>query len=230
MDNGSNGIDFSGPVPIFPLPDCVLLPRAVLPLHFFEPRYKDLARDTLASSRLIAMALLRPGYEETYNTHVAPIHRCLCLGRILRDEKLGDGRVNVLLQGICRATIEREDQACSYRRGWLCPAVTENGLSADDADRIRRRLLAELDAGLLNTLSPTGVLREVIQCPDLSPSDMLDLLAFNLISDPQGRQAFLEEADLPRRADHLIECLAKLRSQEPNRTSSIRRRPSSSDN
>jgi hypothetical protein len=51
-------------VPLFPLPNVVLFPRAVLPLHIFEERYKAMTADVLAGDRLIAMALLRPGWGE----------------------------------------------------------------------------------------------------------------------------------------------------------------------
>ena len=53
-------------LPIFPLPNCVLLPGGLLPLHVFEPRYRELTRDCLAGDQLMAVARLRPGYESTY--------------------------------------------------------------------------------------------------------------------------------------------------------------------
>ena len=56
-------IDFSGWIPIFPLPNAVLMPRAILPLHVFEHRYRAMTRDVLNSSHVLATALLKPGYE-----------------------------------------------------------------------------------------------------------------------------------------------------------------------
>ena len=53
-------------LPIFPLPNCVLLPGGLLPLHVFEPRYRELTRDCLATHHLMGVARLRPGYEQTY--------------------------------------------------------------------------------------------------------------------------------------------------------------------
>ena len=50
--------------PLFPLPNVVLFPRAVLPLHIFEDRYKAMITDALRGNRLIAMALLKPGWEK----------------------------------------------------------------------------------------------------------------------------------------------------------------------
>src|SRR5687768_2370471 len=68
-------------VPLFPLPNVVLFPRAVLPLHIFEERYKTMAADALAGDRLVAMALLRPGWEKSYYGRPA-IEPVVCVGTI----------------------------------------------------------------------------------------------------------------------------------------------------
>lgn len=206
-------IDFEQPIPLFPLPNAVLLPSAIIPLHLFEPRYQDMARDTLADQKLLAMAFLRPGYAEKYYTHHASIFPVVCLGRIVRDEPLDDGRHNILLQGVCRAKVRREDHERSYRRAWLMPIHSTNGLSHDDAERIRRRLLHELESGAESALCVTDVLRRVVECPHLSISDMIDLLAHNVINDPVHRQRFLAERDVVRRSACLIELLACIRSK-----------------
>src|SRR4051812_17609204 len=94
-------------VPLFPLPNVVLLPRAVLPLHVFEERYKVMTADALRGERLVAMALLKAGWERDY--YQAPgIEPVVCVGRILSHERLPDGRYNFLLQGVMRARIARE--------------------------------------------------------------------------------------------------------------------------
>ena len=59
--------EFAGTARLFPLPNLVLFPHVVQPLHIFEPRYRQLMADALADDRLIAMALLRPGWEEDYH-------------------------------------------------------------------------------------------------------------------------------------------------------------------
>src|SRR5947208_11484422 len=90
--------NFDGRVRLFPLPNLVLFPRVVQPLHVFEPRYRQLMADALDTDRLIAMALLRPGWEADYEK-APPLHPTVCLGRIQQEERLGDGRYNFLLQG-----------------------------------------------------------------------------------------------------------------------------------
>src|SRR4051812_12320348 len=91
--------DFSGIVRLFPLPNLVLFPHVAQPLHIFEPRYCALMADALDDDRLIAMALLRPGWEDDYHKQ-PPIHDMVCLGRIQQEMRLEDGRYNFLLQGL----------------------------------------------------------------------------------------------------------------------------------
>src|SRR3982750_1235686 len=97
-------------VPLFPPPNVVLLPGAVLPLHIFEERYKAMTADVLRGDRRIALALLRPGWEKSYYSRPA-IEPVVCVGRILSAERLPDGKYNFLLQGDARALIvaERDD-------------------------------------------------------------------------------------------------------------------------
>src|SRR3954464_4040637 len=85
-------------VPLFPLPNVVLFPRAILPLHIFEERYKLMTADALAGDRQIAMALLQSGWEKNYYGRPA-IEPIVCVGTILNHERLADGKYNFLLQG-----------------------------------------------------------------------------------------------------------------------------------
>src|SRR4051794_8696910 len=105
----------SSTIPLFPLPNVVLFPRAVLPLHIFEERYKLMTADAIAGRRQIAMALLRQGWEKSYYGR-AEVEPVVCVGTILSHEKLPDGKYNFLLQGHARARVVKEltDQDKSY--------------------------------------------------------------------------------------------------------------------
>ena len=96
----------------------VLFPRAVLPLHIFEDRYKTMTADVLAGNRMIAMALLRPGWEKDYYQTPA-IEPVVCVGEILSWEQLPDGKYNFLLQGRTRARVISESKWKAYRVGEL---------------------------------------------------------------------------------------------------------------
>src|SRR5262245_15586271 len=99
--------DFCGTARLFPLPNLVLFPHVAQPLHIFEPRYREMMADALAGDRLLAMALLRPGWEEDYLKQ-PPIHPVVCLGRVMQEEQLPDGRYHLLLHGLCRARVIEE--------------------------------------------------------------------------------------------------------------------------
>src|SRR6201986_4186242 len=85
-------------VALFPLPNVVLFPRAVLPLHIFEERYKVMTADALSGDRQIAMALHKPGCETDFDGR-PPTEPVVCVGTILSHERLPDAKYNFLLQG-----------------------------------------------------------------------------------------------------------------------------------
>ncbi|MBI5427245.1 MAG: LON peptidase substrate-binding domain-containing protein [Nitrospinae bacterium] len=105
----------SGPISIFPLPSTVFYPKTLLPLHIFEPRYREMTADALKGNKLIGMVLLRPGWEEHYfeNPEILSVG---CVGTIDRSTLLEDGKYNILLRGLSRFRIVAELRGKSYRR------------------------------------------------------------------------------------------------------------------
>src|SRR5436190_8247643 len=91
--------DFSGKARLFPLPNLVFFPRVMQPLHIFEPRYRQMTADALDDDKYIALVLPQPGWEKAYAGKPA-IHSVACLGKIIADQKLDDGRFNLLLRGV----------------------------------------------------------------------------------------------------------------------------------
>src|SRR5437016_14374624 len=97
-DNFSPLSAFSGVARLFPLPNLVLFPQGMQPLHIFEPRYRQMTADALAGDRLIALVLPRPGWEANYAGN-PDLHSVACLGKIVADQKMDDGCYNILLPG-----------------------------------------------------------------------------------------------------------------------------------
>ena len=96
--------DFSGVAPLFPLPDFVIFPQVTQPLHIFEPRYREMLRDVLATNRLFAVAGLNPrpvGDSDQFE----PPHRIASVGIVRACQKNENGTSNLLLQGLCRVEI-----------------------------------------------------------------------------------------------------------------------------
>src|SRR5712691_309361 len=108
MSDSATGLSgFGGTVRLFPLPNLVLFPHVVQPLHVFEPRYRDLTTDALDGDNLVAMALLKPDWESDQGDR-PPIHPVVCLGRIVANQRLDDGRFLLLLRGLSRARVVQE--------------------------------------------------------------------------------------------------------------------------
>src|SRR5215213_4281588 len=131
-------------IPLFPLPGVVLFPRAVLPLHIFEDRCRAMTRDALVGDRMIAMAMLRPGWEKSYYGRPA-IEPVVCVGRILSHEKLADGKYNFLLQGVQRARIVEEWPSDDRYRIARLSRLEETPALEIDLDEQRRQLTEVFD-------------------------------------------------------------------------------------
>ena len=194
---------FPSSLPIFPLPTVVLFPNVFLPLHIFEPRYRQMTADALAGDRLIGMVLLRPGNDADYEGR-PPVYRIGCTGLITHAEKLDDGRFNLVLRGIEKFTIlGEEDPAIGqlYRRAIIAP-IDETISQADrdplrEARRTLEGLLEPLFEGTMESRLPQNM-------PD---DDLINALAQYLDFDPLEKQALLERMGPLARCRSMIELL-----------------------
>ncbi len=102
-------------LPIFPLPNLVLLPGMILPLNVFEARYLDLVDHVLECGQHIGVPLLRPGYEENYEGR-PEIESVFGVGKLLSHLRLPDGRRFIRLEGLARVRLLAErDMSRSFR-------------------------------------------------------------------------------------------------------------------
>jgi uncharacterized protein len=195
------------PLAIFPLPEITLFPHALLPLHIFEPRYRQMTADALAGSRIVAMTRIRPGHERDERP---PVDSIAGLGHIIASDQLADGRYHLMLRGLCRIEIAAElPSALPYRQ------VTARRL-VDDVSA-RPELLASTHAQLLALCDqlaqviPEGgdALRQLAHAVS-SPGGCADLVASALVRDAGERQALLEELDPAVRLDEVIEVAAAM--------------------
>jgi Lon protease-like protein len=158
-----------------------------MPLHVFEPRYRKMVVDALASHRTIGMVLLKPGYEENYQGR-PPIYETGCTGTIVEEERLEDGRYNLLLLGQARFRVVEERGGEPYRLAVVELAVVEERPDskgdASSLDLLRERLLAAIVrltdgatlAGLRDDVSHLALVNGLSQGLDLSPLEKLSLL------------------------------------------------------
>jgi Lon protease-like protein len=199
---------FSGIVPVFPLPNVVLFPGMFLPLHIFEPRYRQMTADALAGERLVAMALLKPGWEEQYEGS-PPIHPILGMGKIVEQEALKDGRYNLVLLGLVRVRVIQELGAGPYRRAKV--ELLEEAAQEPPGYERKRRTLLLIYAELMKALG-----KGVPLPPDDVPLGMLcDLVASLIGFEPASRQRLLEERDAAARCDFILKAFEAPPTREP---------------
>jgi uncharacterized protein len=193
-------------LPLFPLPNVVLFPNVFLPLHIFEPRYREMVADAVASDRMIGMVLLRPGWDRDYQG-MPPVYPVGCSGVITHVEALADGRFNIVLRGLERFRVIDEDRTLSYRRARVEP-VFEMPLRNDDRAAIRTQR-SKLEALLAPSVERTGTLRGAdLRMPAAMPDeDLVNALAQYLDLEPLEKQALLEKPCLRSRAESLVELL-----------------------
>ncbi len=191
-------------VPLFPLPNVILFPGAVLPLHIFEERYKTMTADALAGDRLIAMALLRPGWEKDYYLRPA-IEPIVCVGRIARWEQLEDGTFNFLLHGTTRARILREEDSSPYRIAHL-QLLRENCPPEEELANMRRRLMEMFASEPLASQPLTEQMNKIINSP-MPTGTVADLIAFHALSQIALKQSLLAETDVVKRVARVISAL-----------------------
>jgi Lon protease-like protein len=103
----SGTINIPDVIPVFPLPKTVLLPGEILPLHIFEPRYRDMVRDALASHRVIGIAESLPDSVEE-DVGLSKIREIGTVGFIAQHEELPDGRFLLWLLGLERFQVDEE--------------------------------------------------------------------------------------------------------------------------
>lgn len=199
-------------IPLFPLPSVVLFPKAVLPLHIFEERYKQMTADALQGDRLVAMSLLLPGWEKNYYCR-PPIEPVVCVGKIISHERLPDGKYNFLLQGSCRARIIREQEGLAYRTARL-ERLPEFQVMEIDLAESRRRLAEHVRAGPLAT-TPLGDQFAKLLTRPIPTIQLIDLMAFTFVEEIQVKQRLLAEPDPRRRAVQLLDSLERLSSRLP---------------
>ncbi|NBO92602.1 MAG: ATP-dependent protease [Planctomycetia bacterium] len=207
MPNGPI-VDFSGTVRLFPLPNLVLFPHVGQPLHIFEPRYRQLMADAVDDDRLIGIALLRPGWEEDYHKK-PPIHDTVCVGRIINEEKLSDGRYNLILQGVCRGRIREEIKTGKMYRTARVDLMPDQPIASNHTERELRRELGQSVSPFFSANPSAAEQFQQLLEAKLPLGAMTDIFSFALPLEVEQRQQLLEEACVDTRIRLLLSMLDK---------------------
>jgi len=192
-------------IPLFPLPNTVFYPDTLLPLHIFEPRYREMTRDALDGDGKIGMVLLKPDYESEYFDRPG-IHKIGCMGNIEKHVQLPDGKFNFTLKGMNRFEIIEEIKDKPYRRArvliWKDVNDRNIEMGSDDlADALKKKFTRY--CARLNELGVPGQSHDLQACKTLG--GLVDVLAMDLDFPTEKKQYFLEERDADKRAQKLLD-------------------------
>jgi len=191
-------------LPIFPLAQVVLFPRAILPLHVFEPRYRALLKDCLATHHAMAVVLVPD--PEDLDEHGHPrIARVGGIGLILENQTMSDGRSNIVLHGRGRVHLEELPFVPPYRRA-RARLVADTTANVSALDRSSLLSAANAFTTAVNKRDPEFTFSLP---PSLPPEAIADLCAHHLVVDASSRQAILEETNGRERVRMVTQELAE---------------------
>ncbi len=181
-------------VPVMTLPNTVFFPQALLPLHIFEPRYRQMLRDVLCSNRIFAVARLDP----TQTDADEPMPPVASIGIIRACQKGENDTSNLLLQGICRVKVKAIVHEAPYRVIAVKPLVTTAGTHQAELELLRLEVMRLLHLRRrLGTPVPKGMTQFLESIDDIDT--FADIAVFNLCEDSPLKQQLLETLETRRR-------------------------------
>jgi Lon protease-like protein len=200
-----------GSLPIFPLPTAVLLPYEILPLHVFEPRYKEMIADVIENERPLAIVQLASGWEGDYERR-PPVEPLCGAGVLVRHERLADGRYNVLVKGIARVEIVKELASRRLYRevsARLAPDSQTPATPREVAGAMEslRRMLFALCASRPGPAA-SALAQLAIRAPDAGA--LADIVAAALLTDFERRKRSLVTLDPVERLSIAQTAIAEL--------------------
>ncbi|MGZ3474588.1 MAG: LON peptidase substrate-binding domain-containing protein, partial [Polyangiales bacterium] len=188
-------------LPLFPLPQVALFPGALMPLHIFEPRYRQMTRDVLDSHRTMAVVqIIGPGESESRPA----IARVAGIGVIVESQELSDGRYNILLEGRGRVHLTELPFVPPYRRA-RAELLEDMHVTIPDVELHSLVAVANAFTSLVQARDPSF---QFSLPPSLPPARLADLCAHHLVLDAKERQTILEALDPAARIRMVSESLA----------------------
>jgi uncharacterized protein len=193
--------DLPSIIPLFPLPNLVLFPGVKVPLHIFEPRYREMIADVAGGHGIIGMILLKGEWERDYYAN-PDIFQVGCAGRVGDLTRLPDGRYNLVLEGLDEFRVVREIRERSYREAevrWCAPQGDALDCDLETLDGLREVLFAYLG------MSGRDAWRTLVEEQGLHGAELINFLCFHLDVTPLEKQTLLEA--LAGRIDCLMDVL-----------------------
>lgn len=190
-------------IPIFPLPNVTFFPKTLLPLHVFEPRYRAMIASAIKGDKMLAVALLREGWQKDYFGR-PPVYKTFGVGKIVDHEHLDDDCYNIMVEGMYRGRLVNEHDTAPYRTGRVF--VVQDG-PIDHLQSQISTLQKELYEACRQLCDLMPEYRETVRgawTMHPHPAVTTDLLSSSLVIDAYDRQSILEEPDPIRRIKLLL--------------------------
>lgn len=191
---------------LFPLPGVVLFPGTLLPLHIFEPRYKELVEHALAEDRLVGMSMFADSPSEEAAASGPRLRPLGGAGVIVDHERLDDGRYNIVLEGTFRYRIVREEASAPYR-----VATVEESPALPFSSAAEEKSAIEQVRELFDALAPPMELPP-LPSEDLSSERLSGELALRLRCSADELQELFEAGSLAERFDSIGKRLSQWKS------------------
>jgi Lon protease-like protein len=187
-------------VPLFPLSGAILFPRSQLPLHNFDPRYREMVSDAVDGAGRIAM--IQPLRLDDDNR--APLYDVGCVGEIVGLEELEDGRFNIVLMGSSRFRLVGETEVGSLYR---CADVDITAFDDEEPPPLSlgQRAEVEREARRLGDALRLAVDWNAVN--RLDDEMLVNAIAQVAPFDVGAKQALLEQPTLAGRADLLVQLM-----------------------
>jgi uncharacterized protein len=187
-------------VPLFPLSGAILFPRSQLPLHIFEPRYREMVRDVIDGPGRIAM--IQPLRMDDDNK--APLYNVGCIGDVVGVEELDDGRFNIVLLGSNRFRLISEAELDGpYRRA----DVDIEDFDDSEPPPLASVQRAEVEREARRLGDALGLAVDWAAVAQLDDEMLVNAIAQVAPFDVGAKQALLEQATLGGRADLLVQLM-----------------------
>jgi Lon protease-like protein len=186
--------------PIFPLQGAILFPRSQLPLHIFEPRYREMVADAIEGPGRIAM--IQPHRLDDDNQ--APLYRVGCLGELVGVEELDDGRYNIVLLGTNRFRLVDEAKTDTLYR---CADIDVEAFDDSEPPPLSLAERAEVEREARRLGDAMGLAVDWNAVSRLDDEMLVNAIAQVAPFDVGAKQALLEQATLAERADLLVQLM-----------------------
>lgn len=214
---------FTNIVRLFPLPNLVLFPGVIQALHVFEPRYRELMHDALSADNLVTMALVKDDIvSDLSSTSNDPLlHRVVCIGKIVTEAKLEDGRYNLLLMGVQRAEIIQEiasDKPYRMAEIKLLGTDPDAAFSDIEVDQVKDRLISKFKELTVHKQGLDPQVVENLINSEIPIGLLIDLIGYSCGVSAVDQQQVLATVDLNQRAEMVLRFISRQLKNDESRS------------